>query len=265
VKAGLRWDQMTAQQKAISMTNTGSLVWDGPNVTAAARAFLDPITLFTVTEPAAIAGSYEIGLAGFGPAANRAALTGRAVLAVDAINEAGPSASDGCTAFANAGAIAGNIAVIDRGTCTFVEKVRNAQAAGAIGAIVVDNRRTSCLPPTLGGSDPEVTIPAIGLTQDDGNALKAQLSSQTAVRGMLRVDPSRLSGSVQEGFVRLYAPCGFEGGSSIYHFDTSASPNLLMEPFISSDLIDNVDLTVHQLLDIGWQRPARTGRRVLRR
>lgn len=36
LSAGLRWDQMTFEQKEISKTNTGNLVWDGPNVTAAA-------------------------------------------------------------------------------------------------------------------------------------------------------------------------------------------------------------------------------------
>ena len=43
----------------------------------------------------------------------------------------------------------------------------------------------------------------------------------------------------------------------MYHFDISASPNLLMEPNISSDLpADKVDLTLNELLDIGWKVPA---------
>jgi hypothetical protein len=82
---------------------------------------------------------------------------------------------------------------------------------------------------------------------------------------MLRVDPSRRSGTSAQGYVRLYAPCTFQGGSSVYHWDTVASPNLLMEPSINADLVDNVDLTVYQLMDIGWTQPARTGRRFLRR
>ncbi len=265
LSAGLRWDQMTFEQKEISKTNTGNLVWDGPNVTAAAPRALEPIAYLTVTEPAAVAKNYEIGTAAFGPSATRSGLTGRAVLALDAANADGPSVSDGCSALTNADAISGNIAVIDRGTCTFVRKVRNAQAAGATGVIVADNRRTTCTPPALGGSDAEVTIPAISVTQDDGTALKSQLSIDNGVRGMLRLDPSRLAGTVQQGFVRLYAPCEFAGGSSIHHFDTSASPNLLMEPFISSDLPDAVDLTIHQLMDIGWSQPPRSGRRFVRR
>ena len=82
--------------------------------------------------------------------------------------------------------------------------------------------------------------------------------------GMLRVDPSRLAGTSDQGYVRLYAPCTFSAGSSKHHWDTVASPNLLMEPFINSDLPDGLDLSIYQLQDIGWTMP-RTGRRFLKR
>jgi len=56
------------------------------------------------------------------------------------------------------------------------------------------------------------------------------------------------------GHVRLYAPNPAEPGSSVSHFDTVASPNLLMEPFINDDLTSstNQDLTNFQFTDIGW-------------
>lgn len=56
---------------------------------------------------------------------------------------------------------------------------------------------------------------------------------------------------------RLFAPSPRQPGSSIYHWDTVSTPNQLMEPFINSDLTHNVDvpsdLTMKQMLDIGWQ------------
>lgn len=262
--AGLRWDQMTPPQREISSTNTRNLVWDGANVTRAAATLLQATTLLSVSAPAPIAKDYEIGTASFGPPANRGGLTGRAVPAQDAANTAGPSNTDGCTAFTNAAEVSGNIAVIDRGTCTFVEKALNAQTAGATGVIVVDNRKDTCMPPSLGGNDDLVTIPAISITQDDGALLKGQFAA-AEVRASLRLDPSRLAGASQQGFVRLYAPCTFNAGSSVYHFDTTSSPNLLMEPFINADLLDTTDLTTYLLMDIGWTQPARTGRRGLRR
>ena len=51
----------------------------------------------------------------------------------------------------------------------------------------------------------------------------------------------------------MYAPNPYEGGSSVSHWDTSASPNLLMEPNISSDLPIAVDATLSLFMrDIGW-------------
>lgn len=61
---------------------------------------------------------------------------------------------------------------------------------------------------------------------------------------------------VQSGRVRMYAPNPVEPGSSVSHFSTAASPNLLMEPAINSNLFDQVDLTLPLLRDIGWPTTA---------
>jgi hypothetical protein len=47
----------------------------------------------------------------------------------------------------------------------------------------------------------------------------------------------------------------YAAGSSISHFDTVASPNLLMEPAITPTLrsSSNVDLTIAYFEDIGWK------------
>ncbi|MEN8108885.1 MAG: thrombospondin type 3 repeat-containing protein [Pseudomonadota bacterium] len=60
------------------------------------------------------------------------------------------------------------------------------------------------------------------------------------------------SGTDSAGNARLYAPSPVESGSSISHFDTAASPNLLMEPFITPSLGSDLDLTDEQLFDVGW-------------
>ena len=259
---GRTWDQMTVEQRRISSENTGNLVWNGPNVTEKAPRFLNSTTVFTVTAPSTVAKNYDIGTASFGPPASRTALSGNVVAAVDEGNTDGPSTLDGCTPYTNAAEVAGNIALVDRGTCTFVAKALMAQNAGAKGLVVVDNRKDTCLPPSMSGANDSVTIPVISLPQDQGTALRNQTASISA---MLRNDPSRLAGASDEGYVRLYAPCEFAPGSSIYHWDTPTTPNLLMEPFISGDLIDTVDLSLFQMMDIGWTQPPRTGRRILRR
>ncbi len=59
-------------------------------------------------------------------------------------------------------------------------------------------------------------------------------------------------GTDAAGHARLYAPNPVQPGSSISHFDTAASPNLLMEPYITSNLGSDLDLTDEQLFDVGW-------------
>ena len=58
---------------------------------------------------------------------------------------------------------------------------------------------------------------------------------------------------------RVYAPFPVVGGSSISHYDTVASRNLLMEPAINADLTHNLkapdDLTFELLRDVGWTFP----------
>jgi hypothetical protein len=56
------------------------------------------------------------------------------------------------------------------------------------------------------------------------------------------------------GRVQLFNPNPFQGGSSVSHFDSAVSPNLLMEPTINAGLPITLDLTRQQMRDIGWYR-----------
>jgi minor extracellular serine protease Vpr len=83
---------------------------------------------------------------------------------------AGVAGADGTPA---AGSLAGKIALISRGACVFSEKVRNAQDAGAIAAIVVNNVAGDPTAMALGGIANEPTIPAYMAAQDNKTALVA--------------------------------------------------------------------------------------------
>ena len=130
----------------------------------------------TILSPASIAGPRTGGGAAFGP--TTFSISG-SVVGVDV-----GSTSAGCVApFANAAAVAGNIAFIDRGTCGFAVKVKNAQLAGAIGVIIGNNAAGAA--PALGGADATVTIPSLSVTQADGTAMKAQFATSTTVTASL--------------------------------------------------------------------------------
>ena len=106
-------------------------------------------------------------------------------------------------------------------------------------------------PAPMGGTDPSITIPSVGITKDQGGAIKAELRPGVNVKLILDDD---FSAGTTDGYVRLYAPNPVQPGSSISHWDTSATPNLLMEPFINSDLAPSfdLDLTPYLFEDIGW-------------
>jgi len=138
-----------------------------------------PGTTLQINSPPALAGKIAALGASFIPASpDPAGETGAIVRALDAANASGPSTTDGCTALTNAAAVAGNIALIDRGACGFIIKAQNAQAAGAIGVIVAGLVRGDPSLVAMGGTappGPAVTIPAVFISFDDGARIKAQL------------------------------------------------------------------------------------------
>jgi hypothetical protein len=75
--------------------------------------------------------------------------------------------------------MAGNIAVINRGACTFAEKARNAQAAGAV-AVVISNNRIEALS-KMSGDFSAVTIPAMMVTQAGGAKLRESTGRAGAI------------------------------------------------------------------------------------
>jgi hypothetical protein len=125
----------------------------------------------------------------------------------------------------------------------------NAQANGAIGAIIINN--VAGPEPPLRGSAPTVTIPVAALSQTDGNALRTALGSG-AVTATIALDATHIAGVDNAGRVIMFAPNPDQLGSSVSHWDVSAFPNLLMEPAINPDLTQNLDLTFQNFFDIGW-------------
>lgn len=125
----------------------------------------------TVTAPAAAAGTYYGPMAGFG----------------ESLVTTGPIAGEvvyigrGCDPAYQAGqpldpylaSPAGKIALTERGSCTFVAKVKKAQDSGARAVIVANNIVGS--PIAMGGADPTISIPSVMVSLDDGTLFKANV------------------------------------------------------------------------------------------
>jgi hypothetical protein len=123
--------------------------------------------LVTIDAPSPAAGTYGASGAAFGPAPDVTGIAGQIVL----VNDGSTLPTEGCGALV--GFPAGAIALVDRGTCSFVQKVASAQAAGATAVIVANN--APGVPGTMGGTDPTITIPSVMVSQADGATIKAGL------------------------------------------------------------------------------------------
>ncbi|QJD93045.1 peptidase [Duganella dendranthematis] len=255
---GKVWTDMNNAERVASAIKSGKLVWNGVQVTNAAQVVLQAGTpILTVLTPPEVAGIYQVGTAAFGPPLSSPGVTGEVMPVVDTPPDLGLA----CVPLSdlNTRAVRGKIAMIDRGTCTFVVKIRNVQEAGAVGTIVVDNV-AGAPPPGIGGSDPGIVIPVVRITLEDGQALKQAIARRTRTHsGMyanLGVNLGIRAGTDPLGRVLMYAPRPNQPGSSVSHCDTSATPNQLMEPAINADLRHEVkppfDLTYPLLKDIGW-------------
>ncbi len=166
------WNNMTASQIQQSATNTGNLVWNCPDVTNDIPNVLDNHPVLVINSPASLAGEILAGGAEFGPALQLIPpgnVTDDLALAED---NTAPDVNDACETVDPS--VSGMIAVIRRGNCAFVTKVKNAQDAGAVGAVVVNNDGDYIM--TMGGTDPSITIPSVFIPQTVGENIITVLS-----------------------------------------------------------------------------------------
>ncbi|MCL9808151.1 T9SS-dependent M36 family metallopeptidase [Flavobacterium luminosum] len=108
-------------------------------------------------------------------------MSGQIVLFVDN-NSDGVSTdpNDACSPATTS--LTNKIVVVRRGNCNFTAKVIAAQNAGAKAVIIVNNSNTAW---GIGGGDAGVTIPAIGLSKIDGDALINALTNEGSINTTL--------------------------------------------------------------------------------
>jgi hypothetical protein len=252
------WVELTAAQRAASAVTWRGLSWNGPIVTAAVPQVLAPSSYLGIGGTAAegASGNYDVGDASFGPPLSNPPVSGQLMPVVDQANGTGLACDP--LNYLNTQAVRGNVALVDRGTCDFVTKARNVQAAGAIGMVVADNQPGD--PTGMSGNDPSIAIPSVRITLANANTIKASLQrrsrTQSGVVASLGLNTARLAGTDSAGRILLYTPTIYSPGSTVSHYTTEAKPNQLMEPSINDDLSHEVtpphDLTYPLLRDIGW-------------
>jgi hypothetical protein len=119
----------------------------------------------TIDSPREIAGGYPAGSAEFNPPGPWSVSA-----EVELVDDGSAVPTLGCEPLVDF--IPGAIALVDRGECLFVDKVENAQQAGAVGVIVVNNDGDGLV--NMGGEG-SFEIPSLFVTQSDGELFKQSL------------------------------------------------------------------------------------------
>lgn len=135
-------------------------------------------------------------------------ITGIGPVAVTAdlqlVNDSTINASEGCSPIAS---VAGKIAVIRRGNCPFVDKIQNAQNAGAVGVIVVNHNNPTNDPAYVpyvnmaGQTTPAFTIPSVFMNFADGELLIAAMENETVNVTLQGPSPFLIDGSLDNMIV----------------------------------------------------------------
>lgn len=249
--AGLPWPQMSDAGRLSSATNVRNVVWTGRNVTRAVPDVLEPGSPgLRIAAPVALEGLLPVGAAAFGPPLAWPGVSGEVALATYAGPDGSP-ASDGCSPITSD--VAGKVAMVDRGTCAFTVKARNAQAAGAIAMLVADTVQQSP-PPGMGGADAAVVIPCALIARDDADAIRSHVP--VGVHVTLGIELPTRAGTHPESGQVLLAATHPGLPSQLARFDNVARPDQLMELAPAPDLEPALggpdDLTIALMTDLGW-------------
>ncbi|NED94916.1 hypothetical protein G1H11_06280 [Phytoactinopolyspora alkaliphila] len=133
-----------------------------------AQAIFDPPPPSLVIDaPSAASGDYTMAAASVGGVTSIAGVPGP----VELVDDGTVNPAEGC--FPLVGFTAGAIALVDRGSCPFFDKLRHAQAAGASAVVVVNNVPGD--PTVISGNAPDITVPAGMISLEDGDTIKAGL------------------------------------------------------------------------------------------
>ena len=148
---------------------------------------------------APVSDTYDMSAAAFGPFFDATGIGGTLVLADDGGGTG--TATDGCEPLINGAAVSGNIALIDRGVCSFVTKARNAQNVGATAVVIINNVAGN--PITLGndGTGGDIVIPSGMISLADGNTIKAALPGVTGTARANTSGPPRRDSDLDNGVI----------------------------------------------------------------
>ncbi len=176
-KGGVGNDRLDADAQDGSGTNNANMLTLPEGVSPRMQMFVwTGATALKVNSPASIAGDYPAASAAFGAELTAIGVTGDLQIINSPINPQGEQPSQGCNP---ADSLTGKIAVINRGSCEFGQKVRMAENAGAIAAIIVNNQGDDLVAMGPGNLGATVTIPSLFIGQSNGTTIQNTIATLT--------------------------------------------------------------------------------------
>lgn len=176
--------------------------------------------IFTVNAPETLAGSYTSSdYSDFGPTPDGDGVTADLVIYDDGAD------SEACNPANNPEEIEGKIALTYRGGCNFTNKVENAQAAGAVACIVINNQPGLL---TMGGFAPGIEIPSLMITESDGQVLVDAINNGETINASLSGNDGA---NINDG--------SFDNGIIVHEYAHGISNRLTGGPNISNGLFND--------------------------
>ncbi|MET0226399.1 MAG: M36 family metallopeptidase, partial [Dokdonella sp.] len=196
-RGGAQNDALRAQGQDVSGTDNANMTTPSDGGTPYMRMYI-----FSgqggerITYSGALSGEPAggVGSAGFGP--TNFDLNGALVR---------PAPLDACVALTNAGDVAGKVVLVDRGSCDFNLKAKNAETAGAVGVIIANVATSSNPddPPGMAPSTPPVAV-AIGTLSvnfADGEIVRAAVANGSVNVHLERAAGIRRDGTIDDGVI----------------------------------------------------------------
>ena len=193
-------DIVYAEAQDASDSNNANFSTRGDGRSARIQMFLwEEGSQLTVLTPEDLAGNRRTGRANFGPDITEVPVTAALAIARDSTDQP----TRGCFALVNPEEVAGKIVLIDRGDCTFQQKVYNAEQAGAVGVIICNPENTILNMAAAGNAgELPVTIPSVLTTERDCTPLKQVMATGGTVTASLQDNDARpVDGAFDNGVI----------------------------------------------------------------
>ncbi len=202
-------DRLLIELNDSSGSNNANISVPGDGQSPRMQVFLfDGATERRLELTGSLSGLFDSTHASFGP--NNFSVSAPIVIWNDGVkgsdsdpdtNDDHASIFDGCETHPEPAAIAGKIALIDRGWCKFQEKVAHAEQAGAVGAIIANHLDNSLVTMAAVDGGPNVTIGSLFIGKSDGASIRNALQTTSITADMRRTTGVDVDGGLDSALV----------------------------------------------------------------